>query len=118
MTCPPGTGRVTQPTAPAKHLPRRRWFSALRTTGSYQRSASLPNRGKWGVTRYTGQNAIAVITQLALCTLQALSQHLDAPRQLGYLSPLRSWKLAGSALSTELLDSGSRPGTTVSVKPE
>jgi hypothetical protein len=57
------------------------------------------NRAKWGVTRYTGQNAIAVITQLALCTIQALSQHLDVPGQLGYLSPLRSWKLAGSALN-------------------
>ena len=60
---------------------------------------ATPNRGKWGVTRYTGQNAIAVITQLALCTIQALSQHLDVPGQLGYLSPLRSWKLGGSALN-------------------
>jgi hypothetical protein len=56
------------------------------------------NRGKWGVTRYTGQNAIAVITQLALCTVQALSQHLSCPGQLSYLSPLRSWRLAGSTL--------------------
>jgi hypothetical protein len=57
------------------------------------------NRDKWGVTRYTGQNAIAVITQLALCTVQALSQHLACPGQLSYLRPLRSWRLAGSALN-------------------
>ncbi|MBQ1051946.1 hypothetical protein KBX50_26245 [Micromonospora sp. C51] len=57
------------------------------------------NRGKWGVTRYTGQNAIAVITQLALCTVQALSQHLSCPGQLSYLSPRRSWRLAGSPLN-------------------
>jgi hypothetical protein len=60
---------------------------------------ATPNRGGWGVTRYTAQNAIAVITQLALCTTQALSQHLDVPGQLRYLSPLRSWELAGSALN-------------------
>jgi hypothetical protein len=57
------------------------------------------NRGKWGVTRYTGQNAIAVTTQLALCTVQALSQHLSCPGQLSYFSPLRSWRLARSALN-------------------
>jgi hypothetical protein len=57
------------------------------------------NRGQWGVTRYTGQNAIAVTTQLALCTIQALSQHLDVPGQLRYLSPLREWNLAGSRLN-------------------
>jgi len=57
------------------------------------------NRGKWGVTRYTGQNAIAVVTQLALCTVQALAQHLDVPGQLSYLRPLRSWKLADSTLN-------------------
>lgn len=61
---------------------------------------ATPNPGgKWGVTRYNAQNAIAVVTQLALCTLQALAQHLDVPGQLGYLTPLRSWKLAGSALN-------------------
>lgn len=57
------------------------------------------NRGRWGVTRYTGQNAIVVVTQLALCTVHALSQHLSCPGQLSYLSPLRSWRLAGSALN-------------------
>jgi hypothetical protein len=60
---------------------------------------ATPNHGKWGVTEYTGQNAIAVVTQLALCTIQALSQHLGVPGQLGYLSPLHSWNLAGSALN-------------------
>jgi hypothetical protein len=60
---------------------------------------ATPNRGKWGVTRYNGQNAIAVVTQLALCTVQALAQHLDVPGWLGYLTPLRSWNLAGSALN-------------------
>ena len=59
---------------------------------------ATPNPGKWGVTEYTGQNAIAVVAQLALCTIQALSQHLGAPGQLGYLSPLREWELAGSTL--------------------
>ena len=58
---------------------------------------ATPNPAK-GVSKYTGQNAIAVVAQLALCTIQALSQHLGVPGQLGYLSPLRSWELAGSTL--------------------
>ncbi|MEN3616189.1 hypothetical protein AAH979_42840 [Plantactinospora sp. ZYX-F-223] len=57
------------------------------------------NRGSWGVTRYTGQNSIAVVTQLALCTIHELSQHLSCPGQLKYLGPLRSWRLSGSALN-------------------
>jgi hypothetical protein len=84
-------------------LVRLRHATAHQDLRHYRRPPEIgvatPNRGKWGVTRYTGQNAIAVITQLALCTIQALSQHLDVPGQLGYLNPLRSWKLAGSALN-------------------
>lgn len=57
------------------------------------------NRYTWGVTRYTAQNAIAVVTQLALCTVGALSEHLDVPGRLRYNLPLQSWKLAGSALN-------------------
>ncbi len=83
--------------------------------------------GQWGVTRYNAQNAIAAVTQLALCTIHALAQHLDVPGQLRFLRPLHSWRLAGSRLSdlpqwpgaaqvnqpsltTELLDHQNRPG--------
>ncbi len=65
---------------------------------SPETGVATPNPGKWGATEYTAQNAIAVVTQLALCTLHALSQHLDVPGQLGYLKPLRRWELAGSTL--------------------
>lgn len=54
---------------------------------------------QWGVTRYNAQNAIVVVTQLALCNIQALAQHLDVPGQLRFLSPLRAWTLAGSKLN-------------------
>lgn len=54
---------------------------------------------QWGVTRYNAQNAIAVVTQLALCTIQALAQHLDVPGQLRFLRPLHVWELAGSRLN-------------------
>jgi hypothetical protein len=84
-------------------LVRLRHANAHQDSRHYRQSPAVgvatPNRGKWGVTRYTGQNAIAVVTQLALCTVQALSEHLGVPGQLGYLSPLRSWRLAGSALN-------------------
>ena len=57
------------------------------------------NRGRWGVTMYTAQNAIASVTQLALCTLEALAGHLNVPGQLRYSAPLRSsrwqWLLEG-----------------------
>jgi hypothetical protein len=111
-------------------LVRLRHATAHHDPDSYKQPPEIgvatPGRGKWGVTRYNAQNAIAGVTQLALCTIQALAQHLDVPGQLRYLRPLRSWRLAGSRLidlpqwpdaaqvnqpsrPTELLDPHDRP---------
>jgi len=57
------------------------------------------NRGSWGATRYTAQNSIAVVTQLALCTVGALSRHLSCTGELRYSRALRSWQLSGSSLN-------------------
>ena len=67
-----------------------------RSTSSCRRPASpLLTLANGVLPESTGQNAIAVVAQLALCTIEALSQHLGAPGQLGHLSPLREWELAG-----------------------
>jgi hypothetical protein len=61
---------------------------------------ATPKRGgEWGVRRYNAQNAIVVVTQLALCTIQALAQHLDVPGELRFLSPLHSWKFSQSKVN-------------------
>lgn len=61
---------------------------------------ATPNaHGKWGLAEYNAENAIVVLTQLALCTIQGLAEHLDVPGGLRYLKPLQEWSVEGSTLT-------------------
>lgn len=55
--------------------------------------ASAGNSARWGVAQHHAQNAIGVITQVALSTLVGLADHLKIPGTLRQSKALGAWKV-------------------------